>query len=86
MKKNILLAAASFAAAIAFSSASANAASPASLSLLKDVSAQSSNVTQAHFWHRKCRRGLNGWHKHVKGIGRVQCTNHVCRHGKCYWY
>ncbi len=85
MKKKIWLAAIALAAGVAFSGASANAM-PAPLSLLKDVSAQSSNVVQAHFWHRKCRRGLNGWHKHVKGIGRVQCTNHVCKHGKCYWY
>lgn len=87
MNGKIWLVAAALAAGIAFSGASANAASAAPLSLLKDVSAtQSSNITKAHFWHRKCRRGLNGWHKHVKGIGRVQCTNHVCKHGKCYWF
>ena len=53
---------------------------------LKSVGADQSTVEQAHFWHRTCRKGLNGWHKHVKGIGRVQCTNHVCKHGKCWWY
>lgn len=88
MKKKIWLAAASLAAGIAFASIPAvSASNPSSLGALKTVgAAQSSNVTQAHFWHRTCRRGLNGWHKHVKGIGRVQCTNHVCKHGKCYWY
>lgn len=85
MNRKFWLAAASLAAAVAFSG-TASAASPAPLSLLKDVAAQSTNVAQAHFWHRKCRRGLNGWHKHVKGIGRVQCTNHVCKRGKCYWF
>jgi hypothetical protein len=86
MNSKIWLATVALAVGTAMSGASANAASPAPLSLLKVASAQSSNVVEAHFWHRKCRRGLNGWHKHVKGIGRVQCTNHVCKHGKCYWF
>jgi hypothetical protein len=87
MKARVWLAAVSLAAGVALTSMPAAAASAAPLSVLKDLSAaQSSNVTKAHFWHRKCRRGLNGWHKHVKGIGRVQCTNHVCKRGKCYWF
>lgn len=56
------------------------------LGALKSAGEAQSNIEQAHFWHRTCRKGLNGYHKHVKGIGRVQCTNHVCRRGKCWWY
>ena len=64
-------------------------ASAATLSVgaLKDTAAASSQVEKAHFWHRTCRKGLNGWHKHVRGIGRVQCTNHKCyRDGHCVWF
>lgn len=43
-------------------------------SLKTAAEAQSSLVEKTHGWHRKCRRGLNGWHKHVRGVGRVQCT------------
>jgi hypothetical protein len=87
MKPKLWLAGASLAAGVAFASMPAISASNTSLGVLKDIgAAQSSSVTKAHFWHRTCRRGLNGWHKHVKGIGRVQCTNHVCKRGKCYWF
>jgi hypothetical protein len=56
------------------------------LGTLKSVGAAQSSIEQAHFWHRTCRKGLHGYHKHVPGIGRVQCSNHVCKRGKCWWY
>jgi hypothetical protein len=87
MKPKLWLAAASLAAGVAFAAMPASAASTASLGVLKEIgAAQSPAVTNVHFWHRTCRKGWNGWHKHVKGIGRVQCTNHVCKRGKCRWF
>ena len=86
MKPKLWLAGASLAAGVAFASMPAISASNTSLGVLKNMSAAQSSVTKAHFWHRTCRRGLNGRHKHVKGIGRVQCTNHICKHGKCRWF
>lgn len=67
------------AAAFAVSVSTMSVAAPLpNLSTLKaDISAQS-DVEQAHFWHRRCRRGLNGWHKHIKGVGRTQCTTMRC--------
>jgi hypothetical protein len=58
---------------------------------LKDAAAAQSLVEQTHGWHRSCRRGLNGWHKHVPGVGRIQCGNHRCWRNKwgvrrCIWY
>lgn len=69
-----IFAGAALAAAVALASPSF-AASPASgLAPLKSIAVEQSQVEKAHGWHRKCRRGLNGWHKHVRGVGRVQCT------------
>jgi hypothetical protein len=87
MNLKLSLAAASLAAGLLIAAMPGMAAGTASLATLKTLGAeQHSAVEQAHFWHRTCRRGLNGWHKHVPGVGRVQCTNHTCRHGKCFWY
>jgi hypothetical protein len=85
MRKASMIAAA-VAAGLALTSTSGMAATVAPLVPLKSIAGMQSMVEQAHFWHRTCRRGLNGWHKHVPGVGRVQCTNHVCKHGKCWWY
>jgi hypothetical protein len=66
------------AATLAFAGLAAmpgNAANTGSVAVLKQVGAsQTSGIEKVHGWHRKCRRGLNGWHKHVPGVGRVQCT------------
>lgn len=61
----------------AVSTASFAAPLPA-LSTLKDTGAAQSQVEQTHGWHRSCQRGLNGWHKHVRGVGRIQCGNAKC--------
>ncbi|MBK9080527.1 MAG: hypothetical protein IPL91_16195 [Hyphomicrobium sp.] len=58
---------------------------------LKDAATAQSLIEQTHGWHRSCRRGLNGWHKHVPGVGRIQCGNHRCWRNKwgvrrCVWY
>lgn len=60
------------AACLAFAAMPSSAAPLAPLTQL-DLK-QSTMVEKTHGWHRKCRRGLNGWHRHVKGIGRVQCS------------
>lgn len=86
MTRKLPLAAAVLAAGLLFTSVPGMATTGASLGALKDVGAAQSAIDKAHFWHRTCRRGLNGWHKHVPGVGRVQCTNHICKHGKCFWY
>lgn len=69
----------SIAAAVAvttmlFAAPAGMAAGSAGLAPLKTLTAQSSIVEKTHGWHRKCRRGLNGFHKHVRGVGRIQCT------------
>ena len=56
-----------------------SAASLPALNLMKDNAAAQSQVEKTHGWHRLCRRGLNGWHKHIPGVGRHQCTT-----GKCW--
>jgi len=86
MTRKFLFAAAALAAGFAFATLPGSAATLGSVGAMKDVGKAQSNVEQTHGWHRTCRRGLNGYHKHVPGIGRVQCTNHVCKHGKCWWY
>jgi len=62
---------------IAFA-AGAWAGPASSLAPLKPLALEQSHVEQAHFWHRRCRKGLTDWHKHVKGIGRVECTALKC--------
>lgn len=49
-----------------------------------------SNEASAHGWHRTCRHGLTDVHKHVKGVGRVECTTQRCYTNKwgqkrCSW-
>jgi hypothetical protein len=55
-----------------------SAASLPNLSIMKDGVVAQSQIDQAHFAHRTCRKGLNGSHKHVKGVGRIQCTTAKC--------
>jgi len=62
------------------------------LGALKDLgAAQSSHIEKTHGWHRRCHWGLNGWHKHIPGVGRVQCTSHRCWVNswgvrRCHWF
>jgi hypothetical protein len=88
MNFKLLLSAALLAAGVSLAAIPSQAGAIGGYNSIKTLGAeQPSNVEQAHFWHRTCRRGLNGWHKHVKGVGRVQCTNYVCRHGRhCRWF
>ncbi|CAA2143593.1 hypothetical protein [Hyphomicrobium sp. ghe19] len=86
MARKLSLVAAMVAVGVLSAASQGIAATGGSLGALKGVGAAQSSVEKTHGWHRTCRRGLNGWHKHVPGIGRVQCTNHVCKHGKCWWY
>ena len=60
------------AACLAFAAMPSSAAPLAPLKQLNLE--QSTMVEKTHGWHRKCRRGLNGWHRHIRGVGRVQCT------------
>ena len=55
-----------------------SAASLPNLSIMKDGAMAQSQIDQVHFAHRKCRKGTNGAHKHVKGVGRIQCTTAKC--------
>ena len=55
-----------------------SATSLPNLSLLKVQALEQSQVQKTHGWHRSCRKGLNGSHKHVKGVGRIQCTTAKC--------
>ena len=48
------------------------------LNTVKDAAQLQSDIQKAHGWHRTCRKGLNGSHKHVKGVGRIQCTTAKC--------
>ena len=86
MTRKLSLVAATIAAGLLCAASQGMATTAGPLGALKGVGAAQSNIEQAHFWHKTCRRGLHGWHKHVPGIGRVQCTNHICKHGKCWWY
>jgi hypothetical protein len=88
MISKISLSAAVLAAAVVFAARPSVATPAASFSALKGTAAsQPSIVDQAHFFHRTCRRGANGWHKHVRTVGRIQCTNQKCdKNGKCFWY
>ena len=56
----------------------ASAATMPNLSLMKDAAVAQSQIEKTHGWHRTCRRGLNGWHKHAPGAGRIQCTTAKC--------
>jgi hypothetical protein len=92
MTLKLSLAATAFAAGIACATMPGLAANPGSFGVLKEIgAAQPSGVEKTHGWHRTCKWGLNGWHKHVPGVGRVQCTMHKCwtnRWGfrRCRWF
>jgi hypothetical protein len=84
------LAAASLAAAVLFA-APGGAAPVTALSQLKGAEAAQSMVEKTHGWHRTCRRGLTDVHKHVRGVGRVECHSRKCwtnSYGvkRCTWY
>ncbi len=57
-----------------------SAASLPSSSALKATAAASSQIEKTHGWHRTCRRtvSINSSHKHVRGVGRIQCTSARC--------
>ena len=55
-----------------------SATSLPNLSTMKNGAIEQSMVQKTHGWHRACRKGLNGSHKHVKGVGRIQCTTAKC--------
>lgn len=75
MTTRLTIAAVAFAAGLACAAMPGSATPAGALSPLKQLNLeQSSIVEKTHGWHRKCRRGLNGWHRHVRGVGRVQCT------------
>lgn len=78
-------------AGLAIAGSSGMATTVGSLGALKGVASQQSVVDKTHGWHRTCRRGLNGYHKHVPGVGRIQYTTHKCWRNswgvrRCRWY
>ena len=92
MISKLSLSAVTLAAAVALAAIPVSATSVGGLAPLKGVAAgQQSLIEEVHGWHRKCHRGLNGFHKHIPGVGRVQCTNKKCytnSYGvtKCVWF
>lgn len=94
MTPKFTLAGAALAAAFAIATAAPGmAASPASaLAPLKPIGLEQSQIEKTHGWHRRCRRGLNGWHRHVRGVGRIQCTTakncytNVFGYRMCDWF
>lgn len=73
MTSRNIICAAGLAAAVAIA-LPAVAAPAGGFAPLKTLGLSQTHVEKTHGWHRKCRKGLNGWHRHVKGVGRVQCT------------
>lgn len=65
-------------AALVLSVGSSVAAPLPNLSTLNDAVAAQSQIEKTHGWHRTCMRGLNGSHKHVRGVGRIQCGTAKC--------
>ncbi|MEQ1670772.1 MAG: hypothetical protein ABL893_07945 [Hyphomicrobium sp.] len=65
-------------AALALSAGASLAAPLPNLSAMKDGALAQSQIEKTHGWHRTCRRGLNGSHKHVRGVGRIQCGTAKC--------
>ena len=78
MNFKLSLTAALAAAGLLAATMSATAAPLPNLSLLNDMAASQSQIEKTHGWHRKCRKGLNGSHKHIRGGGRLQCTTAKC--------
>jgi hypothetical protein len=79
MNFKLTLTAAFATAGLLAASFSATAAPLPNLSVLNQTAAAQSQIDQVHFAHRSCRKGLNGSHKHVKGVGRIQCTTAKCQ-------
>ena len=76
MISKLSLSAATLAAAFVFVTLPTSATTIGGLAPLKSVAGQQQSlIEKTHGWHRTCKLGLNGWHKHVPGVGRVQCTN-----------
>lgn len=73
MKLKITMAAAVLAIAASFA-LPGNAAPTAPLAALKNTAAQSTAVEDIAWRRGRCHRGIGGWYKWVKGVGRVQCT------------
>ena len=91
MIRKLSFAVAAIVAGLSIAGPSGVASTAGSLGVLKSVGAMQSNVQKTWGWHRTCRRGLNGYHKHVPGIGRVQCTAHRCSTNsqgvrRCRWF
>ena len=92
MKLKLSLLSATLAAGVMMAAMPGFAANTSSFGALKELgAAQPSGVEKTHGWHRTCQWGLNGWHRHVPGVGRVQCTVHKCwinkwGYKRCRWY
>jgi hypothetical protein len=91
MIRKLSFAAATVVAVSLLASAHGKAATIGPLGGLKSAGVVQSNVEKVHGWHRTCRRGLNGYHRHVPGVGRIQCTARKCwrnRWGirRCRWF
>lgn len=73
------LSAFALAAGVAVMAMPVSATGVGSLAPLKGFTAgQATLLDEVHFAHKTCKRGLNGWHRHVPGVGRLQCTNKRC--------
>lgn len=73
------LAAGAIAAAFLVTAATSSDAAPLpNLSLMKGAALEQSQIEKTHGWHRSCRRGISEYHRHVKGVGRVQCRSARC--------
>ena len=70
--KNATLAGAALVGLMATTSA-ANAAPVPGAGLANKAIASQSLVEKAHGWHRSCRPGRYGWHRHSWRFGRVPC-------------
>jgi hypothetical protein len=86
-----LMFAATMGAGLFLAGSAGMATTAGSLGMLKGVGTAQSSVEKTHGWHRTCRRGLNGYHRHVPGVGRVQCTAHKCWTNswgirRCRWF
>ena len=75
MNLKLSLAAVSLAAGLLIAAMPGSAADTAGIGKLKDVVAsQPSGVTDVLWRRGRCHRGIGGYYKWVRGVGRVQCT------------
>ncbi len=92
MTRKFSFAAATLAAGLLFASASGMATTCGDRSVLLRASARRNPMSRRHMAGiGPARRGLNGYHKHVPGVGRVQCTAHKCWTNswgirRCRWF